>query len=142
VKPVQVLIAVEDLSLHQAIDDILEIGFKEVEIDRALSTEVFLERLRESERRYDVIVYDLRCDEETDTPGLADVVREFPQVTKRLVVVATSAESIRHNSAADGVAWVRYPLSLDAFVDTVRRVYEESGRAGPAPRSPGDRKAG
>jgi len=130
---VKVLVADDDLNMHQVIEDIVEICFRDVQIDRVMSSPAFVARLREDPNAYDIILFDLHLHQPSGSRALPSVLTEFPSIRGRLVVIAPADEDVDVVAEARDLPRVGFPFSLDDFTETVRKVYEarEEG-AGPS----------
>ncbi|MBD3240172.1 MAG: response regulator, partial [Chitinivibrionales bacterium] len=93
--PVRALIAEEDLNLHQVVHDILEMSFKDLEIERAMNYDSLLNALRQEGPGLDLILYDLRFDQSSGHNALAVIRSEMPDLLPRLVVLAANGDELR-----------------------------------------------
>jgi DNA-binding NtrC family response regulator len=126
VPPVRILVAVEDLSLHQVVQDVLDITFKEAKTERAMSAQSFLERLRERPDDYDLVMLDVSFDTDAPEVPLPTLQAQLPEVLKRTILLASRHDSARIRAEYGEMALATYPFSLDDFTAIIRSVYDRS----------------
>ncbi len=124
--PIRALVALEDLGLHQVVEDILEITFKEVKTERVMSSEALFERLREHGEEYDLVLLDVQFDSDAEQSPLAVVRAELPALADRLVLVIPRSRSSSLDAQWEGFSRVVLPFVLDDFSATVREVRERA----------------
>jgi len=117
---IKVLVADTDLDVHQLVRDILEINFRDVQIERALSGSSFLSKINEAEEQFDLILYNNRIDEEQNEPVLAQVKDRNPEIANRIVIIAESEEDVKR-SIYESMPYITRPFSLDNFGEVVQR---------------------
>jgi len=123
---VRALVALEDIGLHQVVEDILEITFREVKTERAMSTEALLARLKEQGAEYDLVLLDLLFDSDAERSPLEALREEAHDLLDRLVIVVPRSRSILPAPARDFAQRVGFPFSLDEFMHVVRTVCERT----------------
>jgi DNA-binding NtrC family response regulator len=121
--PVNVLIADDDLDVHELIHDILEINFKNVKIDRALTAESFLEKVTNAAPPFDLYIIDMHLNEGEEKDILSMVREQFPQMLTKIIIIAGSPEEVTGNESVKDIPYLVKPFSLDYFGDIVKKVY-------------------
>jgi DNA-binding NarL/FixJ family response regulator len=121
----RVLIAEEDLNFHRIINDILEMSLKEVQIERAMSVEGLLDKVRSNEGAYSLILYNIHFDEGTSGQALLELRQHFPQLQPRIVVLVDTDDDVDHHPEAAGLARATKPFSLDEFSELVKSICGE-----------------
>jgi len=116
---IRVLIADYDLDSHELVDDLVEMIFRDVKIDRALSRESLFARLGTADADYHLIIFNYSMHESEITKVL-DYVRSCnPDLMERIVFIITS-ENLRERIPAQYPVLVK-PYSLDEFSEVVKK---------------------
>lgn len=118
----KVLVADDDLDVHQLLRDILQITFKQVKVVRALNGKNFLKKLKENKTEpFDLVIFNIRINGEKGAALLAAAKVEQPDIMKRLVLLA--------NSPADpeippgpAIPMISKPYSLDSIGEVIKKV--------------------
>jgi hypothetical protein len=124
--PVKIIIAVDDLSIHQVIQDILEITFKETKTERVMSAEALFGRLREKPGEYNLLLVDSQFDIGSPTAPVTVLRSEFPGIIKHTVLIVAKSRQFNARPEWQGLARVVFPFVIDEFAATVRDVYEKA----------------
>ncbi len=118
--PINVLVASADLDVHELVADILEIIFKEVNLDRVMDIDRVREKIHSGEFAYNLILLDYHiCNVDGKTDLLA--IDELPQpALERLVIIVDAAEGVTVDPGLENIPMVTKPFSLDEFDHIVR----------------------
>jgi DNA-binding NtrC family response regulator len=118
---VRVLIADDDLDSHELIDDLIEINFRDVEIERALTKESFLIKIGTAKSPYNLILFNLDIEKAGNGREVVEHLEaNHPELLKRMVFISSdvhASESIN----ADYLVLTK-PFSLDRFGEVVQKV--------------------
>lgn len=116
----KILIADDDLDSHELVRDILQINFRDVEIDRALSSNSFLTKIQEAKPQYDLVLYNLEMENDENNKLLSKICSEFPAICKRTVLFSDSKpESMPPEF--NSMPFISKPFSLDQFGEVVKK---------------------
>jgi len=117
----KVLVADDDLDVHQLVHDILQINFKQVTIDRALTSKSFLSKIKTAESPYDLILFNVRLNQENGGNILNSLQQEYPDIMDRVILLADSPKESTISRDLD-VPCVSKPFSLDHFGEVLKKV--------------------
>ena len=117
----KVLVADDDLDLHQLVHDILQINFQQVTIDRALTRNSFLEKLNAAKSPYDLILFNIRMNKHNGDSLLDSVRQLHPDIMDRMILLADSPAE-EEPAATREVPRVSKPFSLDHFGEVIKKV--------------------
>ncbi|MBN2037516.1 MAG: response regulator [Chitinispirillaceae bacterium] len=117
----KVLVADDDLDVHQLVYDILQISLKQVTIDRALTSQSFLQKINDAKNPYDLILFNIRMNKEDGANLLGTVERQFPGLMERIILLADSPEEKKDPLSKD-VPCVSKPFCLDHFGEVIKKV--------------------
>ncbi|MBN1129515.1 MAG: response regulator [Chitinispirillaceae bacterium] len=117
----KVLVADDDLDLHQLVYDILQINFKQVTIDRALTSKSFLEKVKDAKSPYDLILFNIRMNKENGANLLEAVQKQYPAIMDRMILLADSPEEQEPALDRD-VPCMSKPFCLDRFGEILKKV--------------------
>lgn len=116
----KILIADDDLESHEIIRDILQINFRDVVIDRALSSTSFLAKIQEAEPQYDLVLYNWEMEKDQNSSLFSKICSEFPQIFKRTILFSDSkSQSIPPEFSS--MPFISKPFSLDQFSEIVKK---------------------
>jgi DNA-binding NtrC family response regulator len=118
---IKVLVADDDLDAHELVHDILEINFKNVTIDRALSYEKFHTKIDEADPQYDLILFNLRLEEEWGKEVLASIRKNNPELANRIVLITDSPAYPVEDPLLKSLPSIPKPFSLDHFGEIVKK---------------------
>ena len=115
---IRVLLADDDMDSHELIDDLIEINFREVKIEHALTRNSFLEKIGSDSQQFNLILFNL----DLDGPGEESVVgilkRKFPGLFKRTVFITSGN---RPAQETEELTLLTRPFSLDYFGEVVQK---------------------
>lgn len=117
----KVLVGDEDLDVHQLVHDILQINFKQVTIDRALTGKSFLNKIKAAKNPYDLILCNVRMNEENGANLLDSIKTEYPDIFDRIILLADSPEE-SSIPLGKNVPCVSKPFCLDHFGEVIKKV--------------------
>ena len=112
----KVLVADNNLDSHELVDDMLEINFKNVKIDRALSNESLLNKIQAADPQYNLILFNLEMGKDSNEDVISQIRSMNPELLDRLVLVADSALDLQTSFPV-----ISKPFSLDYFGEIVKK---------------------
>jgi response regulator of citrate/malate metabolism len=119
---VRVLVADNDSDMHELVNDILHINFKDVVVERVQDWKGFCAKIRTGPDAYDLILLD---GYQTDTDGreLIDALQEeFPEMLRKVIMICGAASDCRIRQDRVPVPCLVKPFSLDDFGEIVKRI--------------------
>lgn len=117
----RVLVVDDDLDAHQLVRDILQINFKHVKVETALSSMAFLKKIEEAENSYDLILFNIRLKHENGKDILSSLQHRHPDLFDRIVLMADSPAE-RNHPLAKVRPCISKPFSLDHFGEVIKKV--------------------
>jgi DNA-binding NtrC family response regulator len=117
---IRVLVADSNLDSHELIHDILQINFRDAQIDRAHNCESFLSKVSNAESEYNLILYSIQMEFESGKNLLPELFQNNPQLLKRMVLMTENFES----SLDPSLQWlpkITKPYSLDYFGEVIKK---------------------
>ena len=115
-----VLVADCDLDSHELVDDIIEIHFKNVKIDRALCYESFLNKIQASGQQYDLILLNPDTGSENGNDIVDLIQKSFPELMERIILIADP--QLESSPVARSLPVIYKPFSLDNFSEKIKQV--------------------
>jgi DNA-binding NtrC family response regulator len=116
----KVLVADDDLDVHQLVHDILQINFKQFTVDRALTSKSFLSKIKAAKSPYDLILCNVRMNEENGENIIDSLQEEYPEIIDRVILLADSPEE--SSDSLKDVPCVSKPFCLDHFGEVIKKV--------------------
>ena len=116
---IRVLIADNNPDSHELIDDLIEINFRDVQIDHALTGQAFIDKINSEALPYNLVVFNFELDGVEGESVLAAIKNKHAFLFERMVILA--AEETDVSSVPKAAAVVKSPFSLDDFGDVVRK---------------------
>ena len=123
--PVRALVALNDMGLHQVVEDILEITFREVKTDRVMTPQSLRDYVQERGDEYDLMLLDAAFGQEGEESPLGSLISEAPQICSRLVLIVPKSRKQSLPASLQNFPKVSYPFMLDDFTATVQQVREQ-----------------
>jgi DNA-binding NtrC family response regulator len=120
--PVRVLVADDNLDVHELVNDILLINFKDVTVDRALDIEGLRTRLRAAQRHYNLVIAASSLADGTGKTILSILSNEFPEYLATVVLLEDMPGRVPAGPATANIPILKKPFSLDDFGDCIRRI--------------------
>ena len=117
----KILVADDNLDAHELVHDILHINFKNVKIDRAMSSSSFMKKIEESDNSYDLILFNIRLKHDNGQDVLSSIQLEYPDLMERIVLLADSPEE-QDFPLGKEIPCISKPFSLDYFGEVVKKV--------------------
>jgi hypothetical protein len=113
---VHVLVGDEDLDVHELVDDILHINFKDVAIDRAMDQNGIRTKIRSMQVPYDIILLG-----DNGMKGFVEIVQEeCPALMKKTVMICP--EGSNHLDKWSDIPHIHKPFSLDDFGEMLGKI--------------------
>lgn len=116
---IRVLVADNDLDSHELIDDILQINFRDPKIERVHTPDSFAEKVSSAVPPYNLILYSVQMDIESGQKILAQLLKQNPDLSKRMVLMGEDKDSLPPD--AKSVPNIPKPISLDYFGEVVKK---------------------
>jgi DNA-binding response OmpR family regulator len=118
----RVLVADNDLDVHELVNDILCITFKDVEVDRVLDGDLFRAKLFSSKNKYDLLLVASGVTDASGKDIVSIVVDEFPALVKKTAVIEETAATTRLDRSGAAIPLIRKPFSLDEFSSVIKKI--------------------
>lgn len=116
---IKVLVANENMDVHQLMRDIIEINFRDVEITRALSAESFWEKIKEP-RHLVLIGADFIKE---DSEAFIDRLKAAnPDALGNVIIIGNKEDRDTLDEDAKQLPFLAKPFSLDDFEEIVKFV--------------------
>ena len=119
---VKVLVADGDLDVHELVNDILCITFKDVAVDRVLDADSFRAKLISSKNKYDLLLVASGVADASGKDILSIVLDEFPALVKKTAVIEDSAATARFDRSGAAIPLIKKPFSLDEFSSVIKKI--------------------
>jgi DNA-binding NtrC family response regulator len=119
---VKVLVADDDLDVHELVNDILCITFKDVTVDRVLDADSFRARLRTSKKHYDLLLVSSDIADASGKDILSIILDEFPALVKKTVLIEETAAAARFDHSGAPLPLIKKPFSLDEFSGVIKKI--------------------
>ena len=119
---VRVLVADYDSDMHELVNDILHINFRDVVIERVQDSAGLRSKISSGSNQYNLILLD---GYQTDTDGreIIDVLQdEFPDVLGKVIMICGTASDCRIRQDRCAVPCLVKPFSLDDFGEIVKKI--------------------
>lgn len=114
---IRVLIADNNLDSLESIDDLIEVYYKEADIQRALTTKAFFRKLDSAVAPFNLVLFSAEFDDGAETNVIATLRERYPELLARLVVFTTDSLPVDSPLAVFPV--LQRPISLDIFGEVV-----------------------
>jgi DNA-binding NtrC family response regulator len=119
---VKVLVADDDLDVHELVNDILCISFKDVTVDRVLDADSFRARVRSTKKHYDLLLVASEVSDASGKDIISIVLDEFPALAKRMAVIEETAATVRLDRTGSPLPLIKKPFSLDEFSSVIKKI--------------------
>jgi hypothetical protein len=120
--PVKVLVADENLDVHELVNDILLINYKDVAVDRVLEAEGFRAKLGAKHPGYNLIIIGSGLADASGKSAISILCEEFPQYRGAAVILQQAAGQIPNTPMAKKIPVLAKPYSLDEFSDCIKKI--------------------
>ena len=114
---VRVLIADDNLDSLELFDDLIDVHFKNADIQRALTKEAFFRKLDSAVKPFNLILFSASFDDGIPETVIDTLRVRYPELMDRLVVFTT--DSLPEDSPLGGFPVLQRPFSLDVFGEVV-----------------------
>jgi len=113
---IRVLVGDEDLDVHELVDDILHINFKNVAIDRAMDRNGIRAKIRSMQMPYDLILLG-----DDGMKGFIEIVNEeSPDLVKKTVMICPQGSN--NTEKWTDIPRIVKPFSLDDFGEVLEKI--------------------
>jgi hypothetical protein len=120
--PVKVLVADENLDVHELVNDILLINYKDVAVDRVLSAEGLREKLGAQNPGYKLIIMGSTLADASGKSAISILSEEFPQFRAMSVILQHAAGQVPDSPLIKKIPVLEKPYSLDEFSDRIKKI--------------------
>jgi hypothetical protein len=120
--PVRVLVADDNLDVHELVNDILLINFKDVTVDRALDVDGLRARLGSAQPPYNLVIAASNLAGSAGDALVSILSSEFPGYLDKVVILEDVLGRTSAGAAAAIIPILKKPFSLDDFGDCIRRI--------------------
>ncbi|NLE01240.1 MAG: hypothetical protein GX640_15340 [Fibrobacter sp.] len=117
---IKVLIADSDLDSHELVDDILQINFRDVKIDRALNATSFLNKIKDAQPPYNLILFNPEIDINGELKLLDQIRALNPQMLNHIILLNADVDQFRESESGIMFA-IKKPFSLDYFSEVIKK---------------------
>lgn len=117
----RVLIADNDVDSHELMDDLIEINFRDAQIDHALTKESFLEKIGEIDKAPNLVIFNFDLDNDNETGIIHQLRERYPDLLDRIVFIASDDDN-KSRAALGKWPVLSRPFSLDHFEEVVKKV--------------------
>jgi hypothetical protein len=119
---VKVLVVDSDLDVHELVNDILCINFKDVTVDRVLDADSFRARVRSLKKQYDLLLVASGVADDSGKDIVSIVLDEFPALAKKMAVIEETAALARFDRSGAPLPFIKKPFSLDEFSSVIKKI--------------------
>jgi DNA-binding response OmpR family regulator len=120
--PVKVLVADESLDVHELVNDILLINFKDVAVDRVMEAEGFRTMLGTNRPGYNLIIIGSGLVDASGKSAVSVLCDEFPQYRGIVVILQDEAGQVPDTPMIKKIPVLAKPFSLDEFSDRITKI--------------------
>jgi hypothetical protein len=114
--PIRVLVADDDLDVHELVDDILHINFKDVAIDRVMDLNGVRAKIRSMKIPYDIILLG-----DDGMKGFVEIINEeCPALIKKTVIICPEGSPLVDKWS--DIPRIVKPFSLDDFGEVLGKI--------------------
>ena len=116
----RVLIADDDVDSHELIDDLIEVNFRDVEIEHAVTKKSFFNKIGSASQPINLILFNLGLDGSGEEGNIELLKNRHPDLLNRTVFIVTGDRPVPE--ALNGMNLISRPFSLDYFGEVVQKV--------------------
>lgn len=120
--PVMVLVADENLDVHELVNDILLINFKDVAVDRVLEVKGFRAKLGTKHPGYNLIIIGSGLADPSGKSAISILCEEFPQYRGAAIILQDAAGQVPDTPMIKNIPVLKKPFSLDEFSDYIKKI--------------------
>jgi len=117
---IHVLIADNDSGIHELVNDMLHINFKDVTVERVRDRDSFRSRLKIGMSTYDLIIFDGYPTDNDGQEFINSLKEEFPGIMSKVIMLCGSGCSIHPDQCE--IPCLIKPFSLDDFGEIVKKI--------------------
>ncbi|HAJ80444.1 MAG TPA: hypothetical protein DCO75_11815 [Fibrobacteres bacterium] len=117
---IHVLIADNDSGIHELVNDMLHINFKDVSVERVRDRDSFRSKLRIGMSTYDLIVFDGYPTDNDGQEFINSLKEEFPGIMSKVIMLCGSDCNIHPDQCE--IPCLIKPFSLDDFGEIVKKI--------------------
>jgi CheY-like chemotaxis protein len=114
----RVLIADNNPDSHELVDDLIELNFRDVQIDHALTGQAFLDKLNSTDFPFNLILFHLDLDASENGSVLKAIREQYAHLFPRMLFLASGGSE--QVAAPEGSTVLKTPFSLDLFSEVVK----------------------
>jgi DNA-binding response OmpR family regulator len=118
----KVLVLDDDLDVHELVNDILCITYKDVSVDRALDADSFRAKVMSAKTPYDLVLIASGMTDEANKEIVTIVLDEFPSLLEKTAIIDETAGVARIDRNGAPIPLIRKPFSLDEFSDVIKKI--------------------
>ena len=120
--PVKVLVADDNLDVHESVNDILLINYKDVAVDRVLEAEGFRAKLGTKHPGYNLIIIGSGLTDASGKSVISILCEEFPQYRTAALILQDAAGQVPDTPMIKKIPVLKKPFSLDEFSDYIKKI--------------------
>ena len=123
---IKVLIADDDMDAQRLMDDVVEINFRDVVIERALSLQSFWKKVSDAgaDAPYNFIFLNVEYIKEEPDGFLERLKAANPNTTAKLILMGSAADAEACGEDIKQLPHLDKPFSLDEFEEVVKAVQQ------------------
>jgi len=118
----KVLVLDDDLDVHELVNDILCITYKDVSVDRALDADSFRDKVMSAKTAYDLVLIASGEADEAGKDAVSIVLDEFPGLLKITAIIEETAATVRFDRSGAAIPLIKKPFSLDEFSEVIKKI--------------------
>jgi hypothetical protein len=120
--PIKALVADESLDVHELVNDILLINYKDVAVDRVLNAEGFRAKLAAPHPDYKLIIIASSLADASGKSAISILCEEFPQHRSAAAILLDTAGQVPDTPMVKKIPVLKKPFSLDEFSDVIKKI--------------------
>jgi DNA-binding response OmpR family regulator len=119
---VEVLVADDDLDVHELVNDILSITFKDIKVDRVLDAESFRAKANSHKNQYDLVLIASDVADASGKDIISILLDEFPTLIEKTAIIEETAATVRFDRSGAEIPLIKKPFSLDEFSSVIKKI--------------------
>ena len=120
---VKILIADDDMDVHQLMCDVLAINFKKVNIERALNISSFWEKYSADDAAWDLVFLRVKYILEEPEGFMERLTKANPDTLNKVILMGYEYNYKMCNDDVKALPFLAKPFSLDRFAELAKSVY-------------------
>jgi DNA-binding NtrC family response regulator len=118
---VNVLVVDNDSGLHELVNDMLHINYKDVAVDRVRDMDSFRAKVATADQAYDIVIFD-GYPPDIDLKKFMDSIKhEFPAFSDKIIMICGSDCPVKPSQCR--IPCLIKPFSLDEFGEIVKKIH-------------------